>query len=664
MKGEPKHWKGIYGSGGNVVSWTAMITRYFQDGKVDDALQLFGKMPIRNAVTWNAMVAGLSQNGRVEDARYLFDKMPERDVVSWNSMIAGYVQNRRIEEARQLFKRMPERNVVSWTAMLSGYAQNGFMENAYELFGKMPEHNVVSWNAMIAGYCRNWRVEEALQLFKLMPERNVVSWNAMITGFTQNERMEDARQLFDDMAKRNAVTWTVMITAYAHNGQSDEAVKLFSQMQWTNIKPNQSTYVGILNACANLADVEHGKQVHVQIIKSSLDSDAYVRSALVTMYAKCGNVINARKIFDRTVEFNVVLWNAIIAGYGHNGRVKDARQLFDKMPNRDVVSWSGMIAGYAQNGHPEEALKLFLGMQRSGVMPNQSTYVSHLNVCASIASENQGKQLHAHINKMGFMSDVSVGNALITLYAKCGSINTAQQLFSKMSVRDVVSWTAMIVGYAQNGNGKYALQLFEQMQLAHFKPNHVTFIGVLTACSHTGLVDEGWHYFDSMTSVHFITPRMDHYACMVDLLGRAGHLEEALTFIKEMPSEPDVVVLGSLLAACRIHFNLKLGKWAAKRIFELEPQTSATYVLLSNIYAAAGRWDDVTYVRKMMKERGVKKEPGWSWIEVKNNVHTFHVGDRSHPESEMIYAMLEDLNVLMKEAGYVPNTNFVLSDVL
>lgn len=273
-------------------------------------------------------------------------------------------------------------------------------------------------------------------------------------------------------------------------------------------------------------------------------------------------------------------------------------------------------------------------MKQAGIIPNQSTYTSYLHACARIAGFEQGKQGHAHIVKMGFKSDVIVGNGLITMYSKCGSIGCAYQLFRDMPKRDVVSWTAMIFGYAQNGKGNEAVKLFEAMRMAGIKPNQITMTGVLSACSHVGLVDEGCHYFNSMRRDLSITPTADHHACIVDLLCRAGRLDEAEAFVKAMPSEPNMVVLASLLAGCRDHVNVELAEWTAERMFELEPQNSTTYILLSNIYAAFDRWDDVRNVRNTMKGIEVKKEPGCSWIEVKSKMHIFLAGDQSYPQSE------------------------------
>jgi pentatricopeptide repeat protein len=371
----------------------------------------------------------------------------------------------------------------------------------------------------------------------------------------------------------------------------------------------------------------------------------------------------AWKAFDQMPERDVVSWNTVIAGYAQNGSIEDASQLFGRMPEKDVISWNTMIAAYAQIGHGEEAMKLFCQMQRVGVRPIQTTFTSLLSASASLASIEQGKQHHTYIFKIGFSSEVFVGNALIAMYAKCGHIDDARQVLDEMPERDVVSWNSLITGFALHGRGKEALQLFEQMQLLDIKPNNTTFIGILSACSHAGLVDEGWQYFYSMNRDNCITPTAGHYACMVDLLARAGCLKEAEEFIDEMPFKLDAVAWGSLLGACRVHVNTEVAKRAAEHLFELEPENAGTYVLLSNIYAAAGRWNDAAKIRILMKDRGVKKKPGCSWIKVKNKVHTFVVGDRLHPQTDAIYATLERLAGKMQEEGYVPNTNVVLHSV-
>jgi pentatricopeptide repeat protein len=355
---------------------------------------------------------------------------------------------------------------------------------------------------------------------------------------------------------------------------------------------------------------------------------------MIAGYAQNGYVDEALKLFLKMPNQSLVSWNAMIAGYAQNGFVDEALKLFQKIPWQTVESWNAMIAGYAQNGHGQEALKLFEQMQVAGMKLNAKTFASALPACASLAALEKGKEIHEEITKSGLETDIFVASALVHMYAKCGSIDHARNVFDKMRKRDVVSWTAMIEGYAIHGCGKEALKLFEQMQHCGVKPNHITLVGVLSACCHAGLVEEGRQYFDCMSQHYHITPRMEHYSCMVDLLGRAGHLDEAEDFVNKMPIKPDATVWRCLLGACRAHNNIELGKRVAEYLFELDPDNASPYLQLANIYATAGRWDGLQKVRKMMNERQVKKEPGCSWIEVNKQVYAFLVGDSSMPQTE------------------------------
>eukprot|EP01018_Ginkgo_biloba_P004534 Gb_08029 [translate_table: standard] len=717
----------------NLVSGNAMITGYAQNGKPDYARQLFDKMTERNVISWNSMIAGYTQNGRLDDARRLFEKMPERSVVTWNAMIAGHTKNEEDTEALRLFSQMQwtdmKPNQSTFSSILSVCACLTALEYGKQVHGLIIKAGFESYifveHAFLGMYSKCRKIDDARQIFDNMSDRNIISWTAMLVAYTQNERMDDALQLFQQIPERNVVSWTAVISGYVQNEYFEEALSYFYIMQQAGTKPNQFTFDSVIRACASLEAREIGKQIHTCIIKSGYESDISIASALVELYAKCesiedayqvfrktskrnvvtcnamiagyiqigriedacqmfhempernvvsfnvmiagyvhnGQIENARDMFDRMPQRSVVSWNTMITGYAQNGKIEEARHLFDKMEERSIVSWNAIIAGYTQNEHGEEALKLYFQMQRLGVKWNRSTFSSVLSACASLATLEQGKLVHAHIIKLAFESDVFVGTSLVDMYAKCGSILDSLKVFNKMPERSVVSWTAMITAYAQHGLGSEAIQLFEQMQKTNMKPNHITLVGVLSACSHAGLADEGMHYFDSMNRDYCITPIAEHYACMVDLLGRCGRLNQAKDFIHKMPFQPDAVIWGALLGACRVHLNTEVGKYAAERLFELEPKDPATYVLLSNLYAAAAQWDNVAKVRIMMKDREVKKKPGCSWIEVKNRVHTFVVGDQSHPQTEKIYSTLERLAGQLGAAGYVPDTNFVLHDV-
>eukprot|EP01018_Ginkgo_biloba_P013185 Gb_32447 [translate_table: standard] len=473
-------------------------------------------------------------------------------------------------------------------------------------------------------------VHTHINLRGFMPDRYL--GNTLVHMYVKFGSLLDARRVFNDMPKRDVFSWTVMIAAYSRYGFANEALALFHQMQQTDIKPNHFTFVSVLPACANMASLEQGKEIHDKITRSGLDSNVFVGNTLIGMYAKCRSLDMARNVFD-------------------------------KMPQRDVVSWNSMIAPYTRHGHFEEALKLFAQMRRADIQPDEFTFASVLPACATLAALEQGKEIHEEIIKGGFQSDAFVEGALVDMYAKCGSLEIARDLFDKMHQPDVVSWTAMIAGYGMLGCGKEALKLFEEMQHSGRNPNHVTLVCVLSACCHAGLVNEGRHYFNCMSKCYNITPTMEHYVCMVDLLSRAGRLDEAQDFIDKIPIKPDATVWRCLLAACRVHNNVELGEQVAKRLFELNPKNAAPYVLLSNIYAAAGRWDDSENMRRMMKDRRVEKTPGCSWVEVNKQIHTFLVGDRSHPQTQEIYANLDRLSRQIKAAGYMPDTRFVLHNV-
>eukprot|EP01018_Ginkgo_biloba_P031739 Gb_11664 [translate_table: standard] len=580
----------------------------------------------------NTLVNLYAKCGSLADARRVLDGMPKRNVVSWTVLIAAYAKHGLAEEALTLFYQMQrtgiQPNHFTFATVLPACASLAALEHGKEVHRQIirsgSQSDIFVGSALVDMYVKCEDIENARQVFDKMPERNVVSWTAMIAGYAQNGYVDEAMQLFQRMPLRNVVSWNAMIAGYAQSGNVDEALKLFEKMP---------------------------------------ERDVVSWTAMISAYASNGNVDEALKLFEKMPQRDVVSWNTLIAGYAQNGRVDEALKLFQKMPQRDVVSWNALIAGYAQNGYFDEALKFFRQMQLTGVKPNSETFPSVLTACANLAALEHGKVVHEYIISSGFQFDVFVGSALVDMYAKCGSLEDACQVFDQMPRRNVVSWNAMIVGYAMHGCGKQALQLFEQMQQSATNPNHVTFVGVLSACCHAGLVDDAWHYFDCMSRYHQITPVMEHYCCMVDLLGRAGRLNDAHDFVNKMPFKPDAAVWGSLLGACRIHNNIELGEQVAERLFELDPKIAGPYVLLSNIYAAAGRWDGIERVRKMMKDRGVKKKPGCSWIEVDKQVHAFLVGDRSHPQTEKIYAKLETLAGRMKEAGYATNTRFALNDV-
>lgn len=403
-------------------------------------------------------------------------------------------------------------------------------------------------------------------------------------------------------------------------------------MHLASVQPDSHTYPFLLKAIAKLTDVWQGQKIHSIAIRNGFESLVFVQNSLVHMYAACGHAERAHKMFDL-------------------------------MPERDLVAWNCVINGFALNGRPNEALILFRNMSFEDVDPDGFTMVSLLSACAELGALALGRRAHVYMLKVGFISNLHANNALLDLYAKCGSIRDAQQVFNEMEERNVVSWTSLLVGLAVNGFGEEALELFKELERKRLVPSDITFVGVLYACSHCGMVDEGFNYFRRMEEKWGIVPKIEHHGCMIDLLGRAGLVTEAYEYIQSMPLQPNAVIWRTLLGACIIHGHLALGEVARARLEQLGPGHSGDYVLLSNLYASEHRWSDVQKVRKTMLSEGVRKSPGYSLVELGNRVYEFIMGDRSHQESEELYAMLAEITKLLRLEGYVPNTANILADI-
>ncbi|KAF5190643.1 Pentatricopeptide repeat-containing protein [Thalictrum thalictroides] len=468
--------------------------------------------------------------------------------------------------------------------------------------------------------------------------------------------MDYATSIFDGITLPNIFCWNTMINGYSKTAKPEKGILVYTRMRSHELSPNMYTFPILSKACSGLFSLS---QVHGQIVKFGMIDDVYVISSLIHSYSKYGTLGSARQAFDENPNRNIVCWTSLITGYCFHGLVHEARKLFDRMPERNDVCWSAMMSGYAQNECFNEAIQLFHELKDRclNLMPNQSLLVSVLNACAGLGASLEGKWIHSYIDEKGFEYGLELGTALIEFYAKCGFIETAQQVFHKMRQHDVMSWSAMIMGAAINGYIDFALKLLVDMEKSGTKPNAITFIGVLTACSHGGLVDEGWRLFDSMSRDYGIIPRIEHYGCLVDLLGRAGKIKEAEQLITSMPIKPDAIIWGALLNGCMMHGHLELGERVGKHLIEVEPQHSGRYVLLANMYAIMARWEGVSELRRLMMDREVTTVSGWSSIEVGGDVHKFIVADKSHPLSGEIYGLLNQLKkemIASKSRAYSP----------
>ncbi|PIA42966.1 hypothetical protein AQUCO_02000430v1 [Aquilegia coerulea] len=445
-----------------------------------------------------------------------------------------------------------------------------------------------------------------------------------------------------------------MIKALSRTSSPKEAIVLYNRIQVMGHRPDTYSFPFVLKAVVHLSAVELGREIHGQSIRFGLEADVHVMTGLIQMYSSCGVILDARHLFEGMPTRDVVTWNAMIAGYAKVGDMESARGLFEKMPDRNVISWTTMVAGYAQTNQPNDAIRVFQRMQLEDIEPDEIVMLAALSACAHLGALELGKWIHEYIDKRGIYKIVPLTNALIDMYVKSGSIEKGLEVFEKMKRRSVVTWTTIIAGLALHGFGHEALEMFSRMERERVRPNAVTYVAILSACSHVGLVEMGRWHFNSMSSQYQITPKIEHYGCMIDLLGRAGKLGEANELIRQMPYEPNGAIWGSLLAASRVHGDVELGECALKHLIEVEPHNSGNYTLLSNIYAASGRWHEVGVVRKGMRDKGVKKNPGGSSIEVNHVVHEFIAGDISHPQFENIQGILYVINGQLKMAGYVP----------
>ena len=462
--------------------------------------------------------------------------------------------------------------------------------------------------------------------------------------------LESARQMFDLMPERDLISWNSMINGYLKGGRPGEALDLFAKME---MEPDEVTMIAVVLCCSALRDLNLGREFHRSIEERSkgLEFSLALSNSLLDMYVKCGSLEEAELLFLKTKGRTIVTWTTMISGYLKLGSVDVALDLFNDMLDRDIVTWNVMIGGFVQLGRPKDALTFFNRMQNSSVDPDEITMVNILSACAQLGAIDLGFWVDRFMRKHNFLMNVALGTALIDMYAKCGNIERARLVFSQMPEKNALTWTAMINGLAIHGLGHEAIHYFSMMISSGLTPDGVTFLGVLSACSHSGLVDPGRHYFDLMQQKFDLSPGLKHYSCKVDLLGRAGLLEEAENLVNEMPMKADAVIWASLFFASRFHRNVEMGERAAKKLLTLDKGDGATYVLLSGMYVEVNLWNEARKVRQLMNQRGLEKVPGCSSIEVNGKVHEFKVRDREHPLCLEIYACASLLFEHMKHVS-------------
>lgn len=600
----------------NMYVGNALLCMYAKCGLIRDATQVFGDMAEPNEVTFTAMMGGLKQTDRVTEALEMFRLMCRKgvriDSVSLSSMLGvcakgcgefgvydhidGIPSNVNGQQIHGLTVKLGfEGDLHLNNSLLDMYAKSADMNSAEKVFANIPVVSVVSWNVMITGYGLIYQSQKALEYLQRMQscgfEPDEVTYINLLSACVKSGDIKSGRQMFDNISCPNVISWNAILSGYFQNEDYKEVIQLFREMQFRGVQPDRTTLAIALSSSAAMGILGAGREIHAASHKAAFDTDIYVASGLIGMYSK-------------------------------SGKIEMAKHIFHNMQELDVVCWNSMIVGLSLNSQDKEAFTYFKQMRQHEMHPTQFSYATVLSCCAKVASSFQGKQVHAQITKDGYMSDVFVGSALIGMYCKCGDVDGARNFFDMMPSKSTVSWNEMLHGYAQNGRGDEAVLLYWDMIASAERPDGITFVAVLTACSHSGLVDAGIKIFNSMDQEHGVEPVLDHYTCIIDSLGRAGRFQEAEVLLDEMPYKDDPVIWEVLLSSCRVHANVSLAKRAADELIRLDPQNSAPYVLLANIYSSLGRWDEARAVRDLMSDKQVIKDPGYSWIEYEKGMQS------------------------------------------
>jgi pentatricopeptide repeat protein len=664
-----------------------------------------------------ALVDLLVRLGRGPSCARLLHEAAEdgaKDAVLWNKHVAMLAEAEEWDEAIAVFREMQARGVpadgytcarVLHACGRAGALREGRAVHAYALKLALDAHPLVP--GFLAGmYAENADVAAATRVLDAMGAGSVVPWNAVVACCARLGLVDDALELAARMSRSgpepNVATWNTVLSGCSRHGRDREALGVVASMLKQGLRPDATTVSSLLKSVANTGLLRHGMEIHCFFLRNQLEPDVYMGTALVDMYAKCGRLDCAQKVFDALEHKNLTTWNSLVAGYANAGRFDIALELVELMKkNRldpDITTWNGLITGYSMNGQSSQAVLLLRQIRAAGVTPNvvswtslisgschngeyeDSFYFCHemqkdgvqpslvtmsvlLRACAGLALQKKGKELHCFALRRAYDCDMVVSTALIDMYSKGGSLVSAKVIFESIQQKNLVLCNAMLTGLAVHGQGREAIELFHDMWNSGLKPDSITFTALLTACRSMGLVTEGWEYFDSMETKYGVKPTTENYACMVDLLARCGYLDEAMDFIERSPIDPGASHWGALLTGCSIHGNLALAEVAARNLFRLEPYNSANYLLMMNLYEYERMYDEAESLKYAMKARGVDSRPGWSWIQIEQGIHVFEVDGKPHPETAEIYEELIRLVFQIKKAGYVPDTSCIAYNV-
>jgi len=636
-----------------------LLQLYTRCGFLRDASHLFDEMPNTNSFSWNTLVEAHLNSGHTHNALHLFNAMPHKTHFSWNMVVSSFAKSGHLQLAHSLFNAMPSKNHLVWNSIIHGYSRHGHPGKALFLFKSMNsdpaqimyrdafvlatvlgacadllalncgkqvharvfvdglglELDRVLCSSLINMYGKCGDLDGAARVISSVREVDEFSLSALIFGYANAGRMREARRVFDIKVDPCVVLWNSIISGYVSNGEGMEAVNLFSAMLRNGVRGDVSTVANILSAGSGLLVVELVRQMHAYGFKAGATHDIVVASALLDAYSKCRSPCEACKLFSELKAYDTILLNTMITVYSNCGRIEDAKWIFNTMPSKTLISWNSILVGLTQNACPSEALDVFCQMNKLDLKMDKFSFASVISACASKSSLELGEQVFGKAIAIGLDSDQIISTSLVDFYCKCGFVKIGRKVFDGMVKSDEVSWNTMLMGYAANGYGVEALTVFSEMGCCGVKPSAITFTGVLSACDHCGLVEEGRNLFHTMKHDYNISPGIEHYSCMVDLFARAGCFEEAMDLMEEMPFQADANMWLSVLRGCIAHGNKIIGKTAAEQIIRLDPEHAGAYIQLSNILASSGDWEGSALVRELMRDKHVQKIPGCSWAD-------------------------------------------------
>ncbi|KAL2346621.1 hypothetical protein Fmac_000621 [Flemingia macrophylla] len=633
----------------DVIAWNKTLSQFLSKGEAWEAVDCFADM-IKSRVacdslTFVVMLSVVASLNCLQLGRQIHGVVVRSGldgiVHVGNSLVNMYVKVGSVSRAIMVFRQMDQVDLISWNTVISGCALSGLEECSAGLFvdllrgGLLPDQFTIAsvlraCSSLQDGYYLAKQIHACAIKAGVVLDSFVST--ALIDVYSKSGNMEEAEFLFVNQDGFDLASWNAMMHGYIVSGVFPKALRLYILIHESGERADQITLANAAKAAGGLVGLQQGKQIHAVVVKRGFNLDLFVISGVLDMYLKCGEMESASSVFS-------------------------------EIPSPDDVAWTTMISGRVENGQEEGALSTYHQMRLSRVRPDEYTFATLIKGCSLLTALEQGRQIHANIVKLNCAFDPFVMTSLVDMYAKCGNIEDARGLFKRMNSRRTASWNAMIVGLAQHGHAEEALHFFNDMKSRGIMPDRVTFIGVFSACSHSGLVSEAYENFYSMQKIYGIEPEIEHYSCLVDALSRAGQIQEAEKVISSMPFEASASMYRTLLNACRVMVDKEAGKRVAEKLLALEPSDSSAYVLLSNVYAAANQWEYVASARNMMRKVNVKKDPGFSWVDLRNKVHLFVAGDRSHEETDVIYNKVEYVMKTIREEGYVPDTDFALVDV-